>query len=41
VAVVYRSSVATSVLKANGYEQVFNVLGGFSAWRVCGLPVEG
>jgi hydroxyacylglutathione hydrolase len=37
----YRSSVATSVLKANGYEQVFNVLGGFSAWRACGLPVEG
>jgi hydroxyacylglutathione hydrolase len=36
----YRSSVATSVLKANGYQQVFNVLGGFSAWQTCGLPVE-
>jgi rhodanese-related sulfurtransferase len=32
--------VATSVLKANGYKQVFNVLGGFSAWQACGLPVE-
>jgi hydroxyacylglutathione hydrolase len=36
----YRSSVATSVLRAKGHKQVFNVLGGFSAWQARGLPVE-
>ena len=37
----YRSSVATSVLKRAGRAQVFNLLGGFAAWRKSGLPVEG
>jgi hydroxyacylglutathione hydrolase len=36
----YRSSVATSVLRAKGHKHVFNVLGGFSAWQARGLPVE-
>lgn len=37
----FRSSVAASVLKAAGRELVFNVLGGFTAWRARRLPVEG
>lgn len=37
----FRSSVAAGVLKAAGRELVFNVLGGFTAWRARGLPVEG
>ena len=36
----FRSSVATSLLKAHGHEAVHNVLGGFAAWRARGLPVE-
>jgi hydroxyacylglutathione hydrolase len=29
----YRSSVAASLLRAEGYDRVANVLGGMSAWR--------
>ncbi len=35
----YRSSIATSILKANGFTQVMNVVGGFDAWMAQGLPV--
>ncbi len=35
----YRSSIATSILKANGFEQVMNVVGGFDAWKAQDLPV--
>ena len=35
----YRSSIATSILKANGFQQVMNVVGGFDAWKTQGLPV--
>lgn len=35
----YRSSVAVSLLKQAGREQVVNILGGFSAWRARHLPV--
>ena len=35
----YRSSIATSLLKANGFAQVMNVVGGFDAWKAQGLPV--
>lgn len=35
-----RSSVATSLLKAAGHGEVYNVLGGFAAWKSRGLPVE-
>jgi hydroxyacylglutathione hydrolase len=36
----YRSSVAASVLKRRGHEQVFNVLGGMTGWEAENLPVE-
>ena len=36
----YRSSVAASVLKAHGRDEVRNVLGGFAAWQSRGLSVE-
>lgn len=36
----YRSMVATSVLLALGFEDVTDVLGGFSAWRAAGLPIS-
>jgi glyoxylase-like metal-dependent hydrolase (beta-lactamase superfamily II)/3-mercaptopyruvate sulfurtransferase SseA len=35
----YRSSIGTSILKASGFEQVMNVVGGFDAWVAQGLPV--
>jgi hydroxyacylglutathione hydrolase len=36
----YRSSVAASLLKRNGHPEVYNVIGGFSAWQAAGLPVQ-
>ncbi|MGH2700103.1 MAG: MBL fold metallo-hydrolase [Actinomycetota bacterium] len=36
----YRSSVISSLLRARGHEDVVNVIGGMSAWRNAGLPVE-
>jgi hydroxyacylglutathione hydrolase len=36
----YRSSVAASLLKANGHGEVYNVLGGYAAWKVLNLPTE-
>jgi hydroxyacylglutathione hydrolase len=35
----YRSSIATSLLKREGFGDVMNVIGGFDAWKACGLPV--
>ncbi len=35
----YRSSIATSILKAEGFTQVMNVIGGIDAWKACDLPV--
>ena len=37
----YRSSVAASLLKRSGHRDVYNVIGGFSAWEAARLPVEG
>ena len=34
----YRSSIATSILKTAGFEQVMNVTGGYDAWRAHELP---
>lgn len=34
----YRSSVATSLLRRAGFEDVLNVSGGFDAWLASGLP---
>ncbi len=34
----YRASIAASFLKREGYDDVFNVVGGMSAWKSAGLP---
>jgi len=34
----YRSSIASSVLKRSGYENIINVMGGMGAWKAAGLP---
>ena len=34
----YRSSVAASLMQRTGIPQVMNVIGGFDAWKACGLP---
>ncbi len=36
----YRGSIAASFLKREGYEDVSNVLGGMSAWKAAGFPIE-
>jgi hydroxyacylglutathione hydrolase len=36
----YRSSIATSVLQRHGFTDVWNVLGGMTAWHEAGLPVS-
>lgn len=35
-----RSAIGASILQANGFEQVFNLSGGFGEWQAKGLPVE-
>jgi len=35
----YASTAAASLLKQNGFEQIFHVLGGLEAWKQRGLPV--
>ncbi|HEX6938169.1 MAG TPA: rhodanese-like domain-containing protein [Longimicrobiales bacterium] len=34
-----RSAIAASVLRANGFDNVMNLVGGFAAWEAAGLPV--
>jgi DMSO/TMAO reductase YedYZ molybdopterin-dependent catalytic subunit len=34
----YRSMVAASVLRASGFDDVSDVIGGFGAWQTAGLP---
>jgi hydroxyacylglutathione hydrolase len=34
----YRSSIATSLLERAGFGGVMNAIGGFDAWKACGLP---
>jgi hydroxyacylglutathione hydrolase len=34
----YRSAIAASLIQRAGFEIVMNVIGGFDAWRACGLP---
>jgi hydroxyacylglutathione hydrolase len=36
----YKGSLAASLLEANGFSGIANVLGGFAAWKSAGLPVE-
>src|SRR5947209_13266408 len=36
----YRSSAATSILARHGFQKLYNVTGGTSAWVSAGLPVE-
>jgi hydroxyacylglutathione hydrolase len=35
----YRSSIATSILRQEGFTDVANIVGGYDAWKACGLPV--
>jgi hydroxyacylglutathione hydrolase len=37
----YRSSIATSILKAKGCQHVMNVEGGFDGWKAQNLPHVG
>ena len=37
----YRSAIACSILQANGFDRVINVMGGFDAWRSAGLSIAG
>lgn len=37
----YRSSVAASVLKREGFDDVSEIAGGMAAWQAAGLPVAG
>ena len=34
----YRSSIASSLLKRAGCENITNVMGGIGAWKAAGLP---
>ncbi len=36
----YRSNIAGSLLKQNGFTNVYSVIGGMGAWRAAGFPVE-
>jgi hydroxyacylglutathione hydrolase len=36
----YRSSIAASLLQANGFDHVTEMAGGFTAWETAKLPVE-
>jgi hydroxyacylglutathione hydrolase len=35
----YRSSIATSLLRRAGFQDIANLTGGFDAWKAAGLPV--
>jgi rhodanese-related sulfurtransferase len=35
----FRSSVMTSLLRANGRDDAVNLIGGAGAWRAAGLPL--
>ena len=37
----YRSSIASSILKAAGFNELWNVPGSWEAWKKAKLPVEG
>ena len=37
----YRASIATSILKPQGFNELWNVPGSWEAWKKAKLPVEG
>src|SRR5258705_10642144 len=37
----YRASLATSILKPEGFNELWNVPGSWEAWKKAGFPVEG
>jgi hydroxyacylglutathione hydrolase len=37
----YRASIATSILKRQGFRELWNVPGSWEAWKKAKLPVEG
>ncbi len=36
----YRATIAASILKRSGYEQVINIPGSWQAWTAAGFPIE-
>ena len=34
----YRSSISSSILQASGFKEVYNITGGFDAWKASALP---
>lgn len=36
----YRSSIATSLLRRAGFQDIANLIGGFDGWKSAGLPVK-
>ena len=36
----YRSSIAASLLRSLGFDQVADLQGGYEAWAAAGLPTE-
>jgi len=37
----YRASIATSILKPQGFKELWNVPGSWEAWKKAKLPIEG
>src|SRR5207248_5085730 len=37
----YRASIAASILKEEGFDNLWNVPGSWEAWRKAKLPIEG
>jgi hydroxyacylglutathione hydrolase len=35
----YRSSIASSLIKREGFPHVMNTIGGIDAWKACDLPI--
>ena len=36
----YRSSIAASLLRAQGFERVSEIAGGIAAWEAANLPIQ-
>jgi len=37
----YRASLAASILKREGFQSVYNILGSWQAWKKAGYAIEG
>jgi len=36
----YRSSIAASILQANGFDRISEIAGGLAAWEAASLPMR-